>query len=132
MSNIFIHRGCRIANSSIAAAISTGMSRCIVKSLSPDSRCVPMDDLKADLILFIPLKDLSAEQLVTCRTHRIVNKALILGYIAVACLGASVGLLGKLLLPWRCLEILLLFYEPAIQLAFQASSRRKIIVIHLR
>ena len=104
MSNISIRRGCRIANSSIAAAISTGMSRCTVKSVSPDSRCVPMDDRKAVLILFIPLKDLSAEQLVTGRTHRIVHKALILGYIAVACLRASVGLLGKLLLPcsWRC------------------------------
>ena len=40
MSNISIRQGCRLANSSIAAAISTGMSRCTVKSVSPDSRCV--------------------------------------------------------------------------------------------
>ena len=40
MSDISIQRGCPLPNSTIAAAISTGMSRCTVKSASPDSHCV--------------------------------------------------------------------------------------------
>ena len=41
MSDIPIRQGCHLANSSIAAAtcISTVMSRCTVKSVSPDCRC---------------------------------------------------------------------------------------------
>ncbi len=39
------------------------------RSDSPVSRSVVIDDLTAVLILFRPLKDLSAEQLVTGRVH---------------------------------------------------------------
>ena len=64
----------------MAAGMSTGMSWCTVKSVSPVSHSVVMDDRKAVLIRFSPLKDRSAEQVVTGRVHKILNKALILGY----------------------------------------------------
>ena len=72
-------RGLRLLNSSIASAMSTGMSRCTVRSVNPVSLCVVIDDRKGDLIRFRLLKDLSAEQLVTGRVHRILISALTFG-----------------------------------------------------
>ena len=97
-------RGCRRQNSSIAAAISTGISQCTVRSVSPDSRCVVMDNRNGVLIRFRLLKDLSAEQLVTGRVHRILINTLMFGYIEVTCLRAAAGVDGKLLCPcsFRC------------------------------
>ena len=74
--------------------------RCMCRSDSPVSRSVVIDDRTAVLILFRPLKDLSAEQLVTGRVHNILTKALILGNMVVACLRVTVGLRGRLLSPW--------------------------------
>ena len=56
------------------------------------------------LIRFRLVKDLSAEQLVTGRVHRILIRAFTFGYIEVACLRATAGLDGKLLHPcsFRC------------------------------
>ena len=84
--------------------MSTGISRCTVRSVSPVSRCVVMADRKGVLIRFRLLNDLSAEQLVTGRVHRRLIKALMLGNIDVACLRAAAGLEGKLLCPcsFRC------------------------------
>ena len=97
-------RGCRRLNSSIASLMSTGISRCTVRSVSPVSLCVVMADRKGVLIRFRLLKDLSAEQLVTGRVHRILSKALMFGNIEVACLRAAAGMEGKLLCPcsFRC------------------------------
>ncbi len=67
------------------------------RSDSPVSRSVVIDDRTAVLILFRPLKDLSAEQLVTGRVHNILTKALMLGNMVVACLRVTVGLCGRLL-----------------------------------
>ena len=79
--------------------MSTGMSRCTVRSVNPVSLCVFMDDRKGVLIRFRLLKDLSAEQLVTGRVHRIRISALTFGYMEVACLRAAAGLEGKLFYP---------------------------------
>ena len=97
-------RGCRRLNSSIAALMSTGILRCTVRSVSPVSRCVVMADQKGVMIRFRLLKDLSAEQLVTGRVHRILSKALMFGNIEVACLRAAAGMESKLLYPcsFRC------------------------------
>ncbi len=61
----------------------------VYRSDSPVSRSVVVDDRTA---LFRPLKDLSAEQLVTGRVHNILTKALMLGKMVVACLRVTVGL----------------------------------------
>ena len=97
-------RGCRRLNSSIASPMSTGMSRCTVRSVNPVSCCVVMDDRNGVLIHFRLLKDLSAEQLVIGRVHRMLISALMFGYIDIACLRAAAGLNGKLLCPcsFRC------------------------------
>ena len=55
-----------------------------------------IEDLKAVLIRLSPLKDLSAEQLVTGRVHKMQIKALMFGYIAEVCLIVVVGLTGRL------------------------------------
>ena len=65
-------------------------------SVSPVSRCVDIEDLRAIFIRFSPLKDLSAEQLVTGRVHMILTSALKFGYIEVVCLRVVVGIDGKL------------------------------------
>ena len=75
----------------MVAGMSTGMSRCKVRSVSPVSRCVVMDDRNAVLMHFSPVKDLSAEQLVTGSVHSIVTNALMLGYIELACLTVTTG-----------------------------------------
>ena len=54
-----------------------------------------IEDLKAVLIRLSPLKDLSAEQLVTGRVHKMLIKALTFGYIAEVCLSVVVGLNGR-------------------------------------
>ena len=56
---------------------------------------VVMDDRNAVLKRFSPLKDLSAEQLVTGSVHSIVTNALMLGYIELACLTVTTGVDGK-------------------------------------
>ena len=48
------------------------------------------------MILFRLLKNLSAEQLVIGRMHRLLVNVLIFGYIEVACLRAGAGLDGVL------------------------------------
>ena len=55
-----------------------------------------IEDLEAALIRLSPLRDLSAEQLVTGRVHKMLIKALIVGYIAEVCLIVAVGLNGML------------------------------------
>ena len=55
-----------------------------------------IEDLKAVLIRLSPLKDLSAEQLVTGRVHKMLIKALMFGYIAKVCPSVVVGLNGRL------------------------------------
>ena len=65
--------GWRRLNSSKAAEISTGMSQCRWRRVSPDSLPVVMNERIGDLIRFSPLKDLSAEQLVTGRMHKILR-----------------------------------------------------------
>ena len=59
-----------------------------------------MGDRKAVFVRFNPLKDLSAEQLVTRKVHKMVTNTLMFGYIEVACLRVVVGLDGKL--DWPC------------------------------
>ena len=56
--------------------------------------------LNGVFILFSPLKDLSAEQLVTGRVERILIRAVMLGYMELTCLRVSMRLVGKLLSPW--------------------------------
>ena len=56
-------------------------------------------DLKGVFILYSPLKDLSAEQLVTGKVQRILTRAVMLGYMELTCLRVSVRLVGKLLSP---------------------------------
>ena len=77
------------------------MSRCKWRSVNPDSRPVVMDERMADLILFSPLKDLSAEQLVTARVHKMLTKTLMLGYMTDMFLRVSVSVEGKLFCPYR-------------------------------
>ena len=55
-----------------------------------------IEDLEAVLIRLSPLKDLSAEQLVTGRVHKMLIKALMFGYIAEVCLIVAVELNGRL------------------------------------
>ena len=79
--------------------MSTEMSQCIFRRDRLVSRCVVMEDRKAVFVRFSPLKDLSAEQLVTGRVHKMVTNTLMLGYMEVACLRVVVGLDGKLQCP---------------------------------
>ena len=67
--------------------------------MSPVKRELVIADLNSVFILFSPLKDLSAEQLVTGRVQRILTRAVMLGYIGPTCLNVSVRLVGKLLSP---------------------------------
>ena len=55
-----------------------------------------IEDLEAVLIRLSPLRDLSAEQLVTGRVHKMLIKALMFGYIAEVCLIVAVELNGRL------------------------------------
>ena len=55
-----------------------------------------IEDLKAVLTRLSPLKDLSAEQLVTGRVHKMLIKALMFGYIAEVCLIVVVVLNGRI------------------------------------
>ena len=107
MSKIFdicSRLGWRQLNLSKAAEISTGMSRCRWRRVSPDSLPVVMDERIRDLIRFSPLKDLSAEQLVTGRMQKILTKTLMLGYIEDTFLRVSASVEGKLFCPYsfRC------------------------------
>ena len=67
--------------------------------MSPVKRELVIADLKGVLILFRPLKDLSAEQLVTGRVQRNFTRAVMLGYMELTCLKMSVRYVGKLLSP---------------------------------
>ena len=87
-------------NSSTVTGMSTDISWCTFSSVSSVSYCVEIDDRRAIFIHFSPLKDLSAEQLVTGRLHKILTIALIFGYIEVLCLRVVVGVDGKL--SWPC------------------------------
>ena len=55
-----------------------------------------MVDLKGVLILLNPLKDLSAEQLVTGKVQRILTRAVMLGNMGLTCLKVSARFVGKL------------------------------------
>ena len=55
-----------------------------------------IENLEAVLIQLSPLKDLSAEKLVTGRVHKMLIKALMFWYIAEVCLIVAVGLNGRL------------------------------------
>ena len=55
-----------------------------------------IEDRKAVLMRLGPLKDLSAEQVVTGRVHKMLIKALIIGYMAEVCLIVVVGHNGRL------------------------------------
>ena len=57
---------------------------------------VVIADLNGVLMRFNPLKDLSAEQVVTGNVQRILIRALILGNIELTCLIVRVGLEGRL------------------------------------
>ena len=92
--------GWRLMNLSTAAGMSTDILRCMFSSVSPVSHCVNIDDRRAIFIRFSPLKDLSAEQLVTGRVHKILTSNLIFWYIEVVCLRVVVGVDGKL--SWPC------------------------------
>ena len=59
----------------------TEMSRCTLRSVSPESRTVVIADLNGVLI---PLKDVSAEHVVTGKVQRILRRVPILGNIEVA------------------------------------------------
>ena len=62
------------------------MSRWTVRSVSPVCRGVVIEDRKAVFIRFSPLKDLSAEQVVIGRVHKMLTSALMFGYMDVTCL----------------------------------------------
>lgn len=71
-STICIRLGLSLQNSSIAAWISIGMSQCICRRDNPISLSVVIDDHIAVLICLSPLNELSAEQLITGRVHKIL------------------------------------------------------------
>ena len=78
--------------------------------MSPVKRELVIVDLKGVLILLRPLKDLSAEQLVTGRVQRILIRAEMFGNIKLtckceACRQAPLSMILLLLLP---------FYTPAV------------------
>ena len=66
------------------------------------SRSVPIDDHKGVFIRFNVLKDLSAEQVVTRSVHIMLKILRMLGNMAVACLSALAGVVGKLSSPFSC------------------------------
>ena len=92
--------GWRLANSSIAAEMSTEISRWMWRRVNPVNRSVTIDERRGVLILLSPLNDLSAEQLVTGSVHKIVTNALILGYIGVTWRSVTVRVEGKLASPF--------------------------------
>ena len=61
-----------------------------------------MDERNDVFVLFSPLNDLLAEQLVTGIVERMLSKTRMFGYIEVACPSASKGVEGKLLNPCSC------------------------------
>ena len=61
--------------------MSTGMSRWMWTRVSPVNRSIIIEDRRGDLIVLSPLKDLSAEQLVTGKVHMMAISTLMLGYI---------------------------------------------------
>ena len=83
----------------MAASMSMGMSWSIWRRVSLVSLVLVIVDLNGVLILFSPLKDLSAEQLVTRRVQSILIRTEMLGYIQLICFKVSVILVGKLLSP---------------------------------
>ena len=58
-----------------------------------------MEDRKAVFVHFSLLKDLSADQLVTGRVHKMVTNTLMFGYTEVTCLKVVVRLDNKLQCP---------------------------------
>ena len=100
MSTICNRRGWRRQNSSIAPEVSMGTSRCMCSSESPDSLSVVIHERKTVLTRFSPLKDLSAEHVVTGRVHRILTSVVMLGHIQVVCRRVSLGVDGRLFWPW--------------------------------
>ena len=61
---------------------------------------VIIEDRRGVLILFSPLKDLSAEQLVTGKVHMMVISTWMLGYIGVTRRRVEERVVGKLALPF--------------------------------
>ena len=80
----------------MAASMSMGMSWCIWRGVRPVSLVLVIVDLKGALILFSPLRDHSAEKLVTGRVQSILIRIEMLGYMELICFKVSVRLVGKL------------------------------------
>ena len=77
-----------------------GISRCMCTSKSLDSLSVVIHERKTVLTRFSPLKDRSAEHVVTGRVHRILTSVVMLGHIQVVCRRVSLGVDGRLFWPW--------------------------------
>ena len=73
-------------NSSTAVGMSTDISRCLF-SIIVVAKTLTIEG--QSFFHFNLLKDLSAEQLVTGRVHKILTSALIFGYIEVVCSAAK-------------------------------------------
>ena len=83
----------RLSPYNIATSRSTGVSQCMCRRVSPVNHSVVIDDRIAVLIRFSPLNDHSAEQLVTGSVHKILTKARMLGYMHMACLKVTGGMM---------------------------------------
>ena len=72
----------------------------IERSDNPVNLSVVIVDRNGDLVCLSTLNDLSAEQVVTGKVHRMVIRVFILGYIEVVCFKVSKGEEGKLAFPY--------------------------------
>ena len=103
---------------------------CMFSNVSPVSPCVDIDDRRAIFIRFSPLKDTSAEQLVTGRLHKILTSALIFGYIEVVRLRVVVGVDGKLSRPCSFRYCCHLICQQSNSLLMQSGDGRSSRYIH--
>ncbi len=93
-------RGWRLPNSSIISGREMSISLWRWRSVSDVKRSFPMVDLKAVLIRFRPLNDLSAEHDLTGRVQRICNRILMFGNIVVTWGNVKDGEFGRE--DWPC------------------------------